>query len=250
MNAMQNTPMGKAKPKISFAAICRCAFVIWVLLLSALVFSILGTTNRLMHHAASGEQSIHLKALESEVIQLSAQLAAQQSALHQKPYAYQADLDRTRQEFLADVDALGVQLEEFASQAEMQMLQGQLEALSGLVQKLQEAITTRLLQQTAVPAVVPAATSAATPVVTSATNRSARAVQPQRTPAQPFKILGSELRGGERFLSVMPANNGSIESIMLLGAGHSISNWVLESIDDTTATFKVGSQVRRLVIPQ
>lgn len=228
--------MSVTKPKLSFTVICRCILVLWLLVLSFLVFSNLGVTTQLMNAASSDQKSLHIQAIEGQLVQLSAQLNAQRQALLTNPTVSQADLTDTQQELRTRIQAVGEQFDNYAPKAEIQALQLQLDALSEAVQKLQEAITAK--------PVVPVQATPTTAI------QPARTAQPQRAAAQPFQVLGSEFRGGERFLVVQPSGRHAMDSVILLGQGQRISNWVLQSIGDNTATFKVGNRQRRLSIPQ
>lgn len=228
--------MSAIKPKLSFLIICRCILVLWLLVLSFLVFSNLGVTTQLVNVANTDQKSPHIQAIEAQLIQLSEQLNVQRQALLTNPTVSQAELTHTQQELKTRIQAVSDQFDNYATKAEIQALQLQLNALSETVQKLQEAITTK-----------PVAPTQPTPTTTI---QPARTAQPQRAAAQPFKVLGSELRGGERFLAVQPLGHDEIASVILLGAGHSISNWILQSIGDNTAIFKVANRQRRVSIPQ
>lgn len=227
--------MSTIKPKLAFLIICRCILVLWLLVLSFLVFSNLGVTTQLVNVANTDQKSPHIQAIEGQLIQLSEQLNVQRQALLTNPTVSQAELTHTQQELRTRIQAVSDQFDNYAAKAEIQALQLQLNALSETVQKLQDAISK------------PAIPVQATP---TAAIQPARTTQPQKAAAQPFKILGSELRGGERFLAVQPLGHDEIASVILLGAGHSISNWVLQSIGDNTAIFKVANRQRRVSIPQ
>jgi hypothetical protein len=64
----------------------------------------------------------------------------------------------------------------------------------------------------------------------------------------PFSIIGTELRGGERFLSIAPINAQSVGQIRVLRPGESEAHWRLESLDATNAHFNVDGVARRLTL--
>lgn len=79
---------------------------------------------------------------------------------------------------------------------------------------------------------------------------------PVRAPARPrpvepsFRVIGVELRAGERFLSILPADASALAQARLLRAGETEAGWRLEVIEDGTAVFRHGDEVRRLTVPE
>lgn len=79
---------------------------------------------------------------------------------------------------------------------------------------------------------------------------------PARVPAQPrpiepaFRVIGVELRAGERLLSILPADVAALAQARLLRAGESEAGWRLEVIEDGAAVFRHGDEVRRLTVPE
>lgn len=79
---------------------------------------------------------------------------------------------------------------------------------------------------------------------------------PARVPAKPrpiepaFRVIGVELRAGERFLSILPADAASLAQARLLRAGETETGWRLEVIEDGGAVFRHGDEVRRLTVPE
>ena len=78
---------------------------------------------------------------------------------------------------------------------------------------------------------------------------------PVRAPARPrhvepsFRVIGVELRAGERFLSILPADAAALAQARLLRAGETETGWRLEVIEDGGAVFRHGDEVRRLTVP-
>lgn len=66
----------------------------------------------------------------------------------------------------------------------------------------------------------------------------------------PFLPLGIELRGGERFLSIVPAGASSIAKARALRPGDREGNWILERLERDVAEFRVEGQMQRLSVPQ
>ena len=79
---------------------------------------------------------------------------------------------------------------------------------------------------------------------------------PVRAPARPrhvepsFRVIGVELRAGERFLSILPADAAALAQARLLRAGETEAGWQLEVIEDAAAVFRHGDEVRRLTVPE
>ena len=79
---------------------------------------------------------------------------------------------------------------------------------------------------------------------------------PVRAPARPrpiepsFRVIGVELRAGERFLSILPTDAAALAQARLLRAGETETGWRLEVIEDGTAVFRLGDEVRRLTVPE
>ena len=78
---------------------------------------------------------------------------------------------------------------------------------------------------------------------------------PVRAPARPrpiepsFRVIGVELRAGERFLSILPADAAALAQARLLRAGETEAGWRLEVMEDGGAVFRHGDEVRRLTVP-
>lgn len=84
---------------------------------------------------------------------------------------------------------------------------------------------------------------------TAVAARRAPEVTKPALPAPPFQVVGVELRGGERFLSVAPMAATSLGSVRLLREGDAESGWHLQSIEARAAVFRVDGQVQRLAVP-
>jgi len=65
----------------------------------------------------------------------------------------------------------------------------------------------------------------------------------------PFRVIGVELRAGERFLSIMSATSGTLSQVHLLRPGETEAGWHLETIERSAAVFRHGDDTRRLPIP-
>jgi hypothetical protein len=95
----------------------------------------------------------------------------------------------------------------------------------------------------------PATIQPATPVQPRLPAKAAAATPPRKAPF-PYRVLGIELRAGQRALSIAPAT-GRLTSgqIQVLLPGDVVGGWRLEALDGDTAVFRSGQQTRRLAIP-
>ncbi|MFT0546143.1 hypothetical protein ACMHYO_07270 [Allopusillimonas ginsengisoli] len=68
----------------------------------------------------------------------------------------------------------------------------------------------------------------------------------------PFRVLGSEIRAGQRSLTVAPVKGElTADKIQVVLPGEAVGQWRLQAIEGSTAVFQNenGKQTRRLVIP-
>jgi conjugative transfer region protein (TIGR03748 family) len=85
-------------------------------------------------------------------------------------------------------------------------------------------------------------------VQTPTPRRTAESPKPA-TPIPPFKVMGLELRGSERFLSVLPSNTMAVRDVQLLREGDRLGRWQLQSIDGQAAVFRIQGQPVRVAVP-
>jgi hypothetical protein len=138
-----------------------------------------------------------------------------------------------------ELDALRQPLEERLEQIE-QSHTAQIEQDSAL-QVLQERLTRlEARQEQRQPIVSPAPAPPHQPTVK---------VTKPRVITPPFSVLGVELRGGERFLSVSPGSSASLSHVRLLRPGEAENGWRLESLEEKSAVFRVNGHIQRLSIP-
>lgn len=72
---------------------------------------------------------------------------------------------------------------------------------------------------------------------------------PARVPKPPFRVVGLELRGNERLLSIMPPGVNSLAGVQLLREGDANGTWQLQALEGRTAVFHVDGQKLRIAIP-
>lgn len=66
----------------------------------------------------------------------------------------------------------------------------------------------------------------------------------------PFRVVGSEMRAGQRSVSVAPVKGDlTADKIQVVLPGEAVGQWRLQAIETNTAVFQNGKQTRRLVIP-
>lgn len=216
-------------------AFCRFLVLLWLLVLTGLVFSNLATTTRMQVDIAQNPQERHVLALEETVAGLAGQLAAVQ----ERPWVHQDQWQEVQRELHGRIRTINDNLAGLAKQSELQALKAQL-------QQLQHDLQAQQVQRAA-PVVKPAAPADATP---SQGGKARVERQGGANATPPFKVLGVELRGGERLLSVLPTGEASVTSVLLLHAGQHIGQWRLEAIEDRHAVFKVGARTHRIAIGQ
>ncbi len=68
-------------------------------------------------------------------------------------------------------------------------------------------------------------------------------------PESPFRVLGVELRAGERFLSITSTAAGSLAGARLLREGDAEGGWQLQSIEAQAGVFRVNGQTQRVAVP-
>ncbi|UYA60801.1 hypothetical protein NAL19_2697 [Pectobacterium sp. F1-1] len=84
---------------------------------------------------------------------------------------------------------------------------------------------------------------------TAHSTASPAATAPRKMPF-PFRILGLELRAGQRMVSLAPASGKlSSNQIQLVSLGETVDQWRLDAIEGNTAIFSRAGQTRRLAIP-
>jgi len=66
----------------------------------------------------------------------------------------------------------------------------------------------------------------------------------------PFRIVGTELRAGQRSVTVAPATGDfTAGQVQVLLPGDVLGPWRLQAIEGNTAVFQAGEQIRRVAIP-
>lgn len=181
------------------------------------------------------EKSVRASEHAAEITQLSSRYASLASAVQALKAAPRAASE-------ISVDTLKAQWEPRLSALENGALaSATAHDLADLTDRM-DGFETRLAR-----ALRKATTSAAAPI--SAASASSVSLPPEKLDP-PFLPLGIELRGGERFLSIVPAGASSIAKARALRPGDREGSWILERLERDVAEFRVEGQLRRLSVPQ
>lgn len=189
--------------------------------------------------SAQTPESTDVKELDSRLQQLLAQVTLhteQFDEISQQPAINQSHLTEVQQELMQRVQAVSEQLRLFVTKDELSALQKQLTTTQQQISKIEANVTALTTQLNAVNSNQPKAhpTLMTKPVALKS--------------SPPFKVLGAELRGGERVLVLQPNGKSAIDSLQLVSIGQSYANWQLQSFNRQSAEFKQGTKVRRISI--
>lgn len=205
----------------SRVTLMRVATITWVLLISAgTVVNHVALSNLATQTSASA-QSTQVTALEARLTELSQQIEAQR----QQPGA----LTTTRYE--SERQAIEQRVSTIKRSLDDRLTA---ESLLPLLARIEQLESRRAKATQIAPA----------PIRT----RQNQASRPKAA-VPPFKVVGLEMRGGERFLSIQPAGGASSPLTGVLRPGESEAGWRLETIEDRTAVFQNNGQVLRVVAP-
>ncbi|WP_313054339.1 hypothetical protein [Pseudomonas lopnurensis] len=206
------------------STLMRAVTATWLLLISAAVVINHVALSHLSGQVETLATSARVEALEQRLAEAIEQLAQPQTwpdALPQARY----ETERTALE--QRLSAIEQALSSHSTEAALQPLQARLEQLEA-----------RFTAPRPAPHAAPRPRLPAPPTPKEA--------------EPPFRVMGSELRGGEQFLSILPANtNGhALAQIRLLRPSEIESGWYLERVEGDTAIFRHGDDTRRLPGPR
>lgn len=203
----------------------RVAAATWLVLVSAAVVVNHVSLSRLAEEVRASPPTIEVALLDGRLTELESRA---DSAKHRPEPLTQTGLDAVRQALEQRLARLEQRDAARAAMTDIEHLQSRLDQLEARLKKV---------RQTPVPAATPARrpppAATARPMI----------VEP------PFRLLDIELRAGERFLSIAPADPRSLASARVLRLGETESGWRLESLEGRTATFLFNGQARRLSVP-
>jgi len=195
--------------------------LMWLWLISLSVFVALGY-QAVNDQTDQNQLDTRLQRLEAQAMGLAETI----EAIQQRPVvATAADLKDTRERLEARAAQVETTLSGYAAAEDLQALRTEV-----------EQIKTR---QT----VARAAASAQPRVPTRPTAK-------PEPPPLPFRIVGAELRAGQRSLSVTP-NNGNFtpDQLQVLLPGDAVGPWRLQAVEGNSAVFQTSDQTRRVAIP-
>lgn len=191
----------------------------WLLLVSAITIINSVGLSRLTEQTHRSQQDAQLKALTTRMSDLARQVDAHQR--EPKPTS-QADFAAARQALEERLTKIEQAQAGDAHADDMQALQARVAAIET---RQQQAV------QTAAPAGGPHATAK------------------PKIPEPPFRVVGVDLRGGERFLSITTSATTKLGNVRLLREGDSEGGWQLQSIESHAALFVVNGRTQRVVLP-
>ena len=214
MSLPQMSPDGAGRPRW-----LKIAVGVWLVLVSAIAIVDSVGLSRLIEQSRSSAQDAQVQALATRVSDLEHQA---ETAKRQPKPVVQGDFDAARQaleERLAHVE-----------QAQAADAHGEdIKALQARVGVLEARLKKR----------APSAT---------APRKTAEATKP-KVPEPPFDVVGLELRGGERFVSIASRGATALTDLRLLREGESIGAWQLQAIDAHAVVFRVDDQTVRVALP-
>lgn len=197
----------------------KIAAGVWLALVSVLAIVNSVALSRPAEQDPSSAQDAHVQALVSRVGNLERQAEA---AGRQPKAIAQADFEAAR-------NALDARLAQLEQAPAAQTPTGDLDALRSRVSEIESR-----LKKAAAPTTTPRRT--AEPV-------------PPKVSEPPFKVIGVELRGGQRFLSVSAPNASSVLDVWLVREGDTVGAWHLQAIEARAAVFRVDGQTQRIALP-
>lgn len=215
---MTTMPGSESRPH---GLLMRVAVVTWLLLISAAVLIDHVALSGLAAHVESRASSPQVAVLEKRL----AELAQQVEHVQQQPAA----LPQARYE--AEHLALELRLSVIEESLGSPPTADGLLPLQARIEQLEARLSA--------------------PVPVPPTPSRQRAVAPTKPKAvePPFRVIGAELRAGERFLSIMPATADALAQVRLLRPGETEAGWHLVAIEENTAVFRHDDDTRRLPIP-
>lgn len=214
-----NTPRS---PRRATAAVVMQSLVwLWLICLSVLV--VLG--HQTMNDPADQERlDARLQRIEAQTTGLAENI----QDLQQRPAAATAaGLQDTRQALEVRIARVEQALSGHATADDLQALRADVEQIKA--------------RQTAARAAAPAQ---------QRVPHKPAAAKPEPPPL-PFRVVGAELRAGERSVSVAPSSGDfAPDQLQVLLPGDLVGPWRLQAIEGNTAVFQAGDQTRRVEIPR
>lgn len=193
--------------------------LLWLWLIGLSVFALRG-------HQAINDQADQQR-LDTRLQRLEAQVAGLAATMQQQPAAATAaGLQDTRQALEARIAQIEQTMGGHATADDVLALRKEVEQIRA--------------RQTTPRATTPAQRRSPSQPVTA---------KPEPPPL-PFRIVGAELRAGQRSLSVAPSSGDfTPDQLQVLLPGDVVGPWRLQAVEGNAAVFQAGDQTRRVAIP-
>ncbi len=216
--------MNAPQPAQRSTAAVAVQSLLWLWLLGLSVLVALG-------HQTMNDQTGQER-LDSRLLRLEAQaagLAETVEAIQRHPAAATAtDLKDTRQILEARATQVEKSLSGYAAADDLRALRTEVEQIKA--------------RRSAAPVA-----RVAVPAQPRASGKPAAQAEP---PPLPFRIVGAELRAGQRSVSVAPRSGDfTPDQLQVLLPGDAVGPWRLQAVEGNTAVFQAGDQMRRVAIP-
>ena len=193
--------------------------LLWLWLIGLSVFALRG-------HQAINDQADQQR-LDTRLQRLEAQVAGLAATMQQQPAAATAaGLQDTRQALEARIAQIEQTMGGHATADDVLALRKEVEQIRA--------------RQTTPRATTPAQRRSPSQPVTA---------KPEPPPL-PFRIVGAELRAGQRSLSVAPSSGDfTPDQLQVLLPGDVVGSWRLQAVEGNSAVFQTSDQTRRVAIP-
>lgn len=201
------------------ARLLRWSTPFWLTLTSVVLATHQASLSRLEGSVQEQADSVTLQLFEERLIELE---RSNFDTSHNPMTVTQTQFNQTTDALSRRIDVMHTAIAGAAAMADLQTLKDQLQQLESKY-------------QTTTPSPAP----------------SKLKLKPRKAskPTEPsFQIIGRELRGGERFLSINPLGSQSLEQSRILRIGETYAGWRLQGFDVQTAEFVVDGELRRLNI--
>lgn len=215
---MTTIPGSQSRPH---GTLMRVAVVTWLLLISGAVVIDHVTLSGLAIQVETSAPSRQVAAMEKRLAEL----------IQQVEHAQQQPVALSQERYEAEREALELRLSAIEEALDSRTPTDNLLPLQARLEQLEMRLS----------APPPAPPTPHRP--RSAAPAKPKAIEP------PFRVIGTELRADEQFLSILPAASDALTQVRLLRPGETEAGWNLEAIETNTAVFRHGDDSRRLPIP-
>lgn len=213
----------QSTPGDSRSMLLRAAGIAWLTLISAATIVNHVSLSSLATQASANAQASQVVALETRQTELNQSL----DTLQKRPAVTQARYEADSKTFEQRMTAVESGLDQRLTAASLSSLETRIDQLTSRLDKPNQTtpvpVRTRVIHPT----------------------------KPTQAASLPFMVMGTELRGGERFLSILPTGTAAFTEMRVLRPGEADSGWRLQAIDGQTAVFQRENdgQTHRLMLP-